>query len=275
MLQVVDPDGKEARIACGAALFNIRAALRSARLTTTTELKPATENPDLQATVRVTGQPYEPTAEDLLLAAAVEFRHTNRYTFTDRPVSDEIRNELVYAAREEGGQLVTLDEPAQLDALAGLVSGADEAQRRNAGFRTELARWTTRLGERDEGVPIEVGGPRPSTDGLFAVGPLRTNGDAGRTRRPLPLVGVLTTHTNSDEDLLRAGQALQCVLLTATSWDVRAAFLSQPVEVAETGRALRNLVAATGQPQVVLRFGYSSVALPTPRRPVSAVSRYL
>jgi len=268
ILRAADPGGREARLACGAALFNLRAALHAAGQATAVDLRPAGK-PERVATVWLTGA-HTPTAEDLMLAMAVEQRHTNRRVFTGRPVADEVRDALVRAAVLEGGGLLVVDDPARLDAIATLLAEAQDRQRQDAEFCVELSYWTTSFPGRDDGVPVALGGPRPGADGLAAASPCRTDTVAPQR---LPLVGVLVSPSDTSQDVVRAGQALQRVLLTGTSAGVSASFLSPLTEVGRARRALRAQVTRIGQPQAVLRFGYGQQTAPTPRRPVRAVSR--
>ena len=263
ILLAADPEGREARLACGAALFNLCVALHAAGQATAVDLRPAGK-PGPLATVRLTGT-YVPTAADLALAAAVEQRHTNRRTFTERPVPDEVRDALVQAAVLEGGRLLVVDDPARLDAIVALLSEAEDHQRQDAEFCVELSYWTTSFPGRDDGVPVGLGGPRPRADGLVDAGPFRLGA--------IPLVGVLVSPSDISQDVMRAGQALQRILLTGTSSGVSASFLSPLAEVGRARRALRVQVTRIGQPQAVLRFGYGQKTAPTPRRPVRAVSR--
>jgi hypothetical protein len=86
-----------------------------------------------------------------------------------------------------------------------------------------------------------------------------------------PTVAMLTTHADTPRDHLRAGLALERVLLSATVLGLSVSFLSQPVEVAATRTALRTLLNVPGEPQTVLRIGYGHPVARAPRRPVSAV----
>ncbi|MGS0686428.1 Acg family FMN-binding oxidoreductase, partial [Nakamurella sp. GG22] len=65
---------------------------------------------------------------------------------------------------------------------------------------------------------------------------------------------------------VRAGQALQRLLLTATALGLSASFLSQPIEVSDERKELRRLLADNRHPQAVLRLGFSAPATATPRR---------
>jgi nitroreductase len=85
-----------------------------------------------------------------------------------------------------------------------------------------------------------------------------------------PTLVVLGTATDTPDQWLRAGQALERVLLTATLRGLATTPMSQPPEVPR----LRELLAAPHDgtvPQVILRLGYGPASAASPRRPVSEV----
>ena len=85
-----------------------------------------------------------------------------------------------------------------------------------------------------------------------------------------PQLAVLATARDDPADWLRAGQALQRVLLTATVAGLAASFLYQPIE-------LHDMRQSTGWwpwpecPQIILRLGYGPPGAASPRRRVDAV----
>ena len=85
-------------------------------------------------------------------------------------------------------------------------------------------------------------------------------------RLTIPLVAVLGTASNSPVDQIRAGQALQAVLLTVTDAGLAASMHSQPIEVPAARESLRTALGRFGTPQMVLRIGYGQPGYPTPRR---------
>ena len=259
LLPVADPDGREARISCGAAVFNLRADLLAAGWDAVADLVPDPERPELVAVVRVTGR-RSPTNEHLALAAAIDRRATSRGPFTDRPVSPAHRLALAGAAHGEQACLAQLDTAAALDVFAALVRDADHCQEESPEFHRELRRWTEFDDDRDDGVPRSAGGPRP------------VGGAPPTSPRRHPFVAILATSGDTARDHVRAGMALQAVLLTATAAGLSTSFLSQPVETLHTRKALRSLLPEPGHPQTVLCAGYGHPAVLTHRRPVAAVT---
>jgi hypothetical protein len=81
-----------------------------------------------------------------------------------------------------------------------------------------------------------------------------------------PQLAVLTTARDEPSDRLRAGQALQRVLLTATVHGVSASFLYQPIELRDMRGGAARPWPWPERPQMVIRFGYGAKPTPTPRR---------
>ena len=85
-----------------------------------------------------------------------------------------------------------------------------------------------------------------------------------------PQLAVLSMQSSEKADWLRAGQALQRVLLTATNRGIAATPLTQPLESADAW-LVRDPRFGHEQPQMILRIGYGLPVPATPRRPVSEV----
>ncbi|MDQ0381634.1 nitroreductase family protein [Amycolatopsis thermophila] len=256
ILKVADPEGREARLACGAAILNVRLALRAAGRVPVEELMPRRDAPEHLATVRLGG--WRPaTTDDLALARAIGYRRSNRRAFTSREVPVWVRQALVRAAAEEGADLVVVHDAGRLAELEVLVREAERLQAEDPAFQEEVRRWTATDPSREDGVPAAVVGRGPEWP---------------YDRRPL--VAVLVSGADTRLEQVRAGQALQRVLLRATTAGVSVSFVSEPVEIPLLRAAVGRLAAVPGSPQVVLRFGYGFAAPATRRRPVSAVTRY-
>jgi hypothetical protein len=266
-LPEIDPDDRELRLACGAALYTLRLALHGHGIRPLVTLFPDRSRPDLVAVVRHGG--HRPTTpEQRRLLAAVPRRRTNRHPFTDAPVSVPEQYALRRAAQDEGAWLHVVGDPVERIKLRELAAGAHRVQVADPAFRAELARWTAVAPDRREGVPAAAGGPLPSGDGWvhrdFTGG---TGAAAGFESEPL--IAVLTAHLTGPAGDVQAGQALQKVLLTAAAEGLDSSFLSQVVEVAPAREQLRRLVGALRPPQAVLRIGRGWPVPATPRRPVA------
>jgi nitroreductase len=269
-LPVADPTGWAARISCGAAVFNLRLGLAAGGAPAEVRLRPDPEQPDLVA--RLTAAPARPpTPAERTLYAAIPRRHSNRAPFWPTPVPPDARWRLIEAARAEDAWLEMVIGPAAVAALAQIAHSANRVLERDPGYRAEVARWT-RDAEAPDGVPVTAGGPVPEPQDLLPQRPFGVRTRApGRDLEPEPLVAVLGSSGDTAADQIRAGQALQRVLLTATDARLAVSLLSQPIEVPAAREQLRLALGRYGTPQIVLRIGYGQPGWPTPRRDVDEV----
>jgi hypothetical protein len=269
-LRYSDPSGRAAHIACGAALFNLCVAARIAGWQPAVTVAPDPSRPLLLATVRLS-EPCEASETDREFYAAIDRRHTNRQPFSSERLPQGVLAELTEAARTEGALLHILDHEEAVRVLH-LASDVERSQRGDAAYDAELARWAG--GQRDrEGIPESALGPR-SPDRPTPVRDFAP----GRRAGPVPYAWfetdpqlvVLSTASDSTADWLRAGQALQRVLLWATIRGVSACPLTQPLETAQAW-LVRDTRSGSEQPQMILRLGYGLPTSATPRRPISDV----
>jgi nitroreductase len=77
-------------------------------------------------------------------------------------------------------------------------------------------------------------------------------------------------HFGGPVNWLRAGQALQRVLLTATDRGIAVSPLTLPLETPDAW-LVRDPRSGSEQPQMILRIGYGLPVQPTPRRPIAEV----
>ena len=268
-LPVADPDGREQRLACGAALFNLRLALHNHGIRPTVTLLPDRAHPELLAVIRHGGA-KKPTPEQTRLLRAIPSWRTNRHPFSAEAVTPTEQHALRRAALDEGAWLHIVDDREQRAALHTLVQRAHRQQTADPAFQNELATWTTRPTEQRDGVSTEAGGPTPEPYDRWVKRDF--TGGTGQPRMPgkdfeaEPLIAVLTSHLSGTTAEVQVGQALQRVLLTATAGGLATSFLSQVVEVPQTREELRRLVGGTRPPQALLRIGHGWPVGATPRR---------
>lgn len=269
-LPATDPTGWAARVACGAAVLNLRLALAVAGTPAEVRIRPYPDRPDVVA--RLTPAPRRPaTPTEVALHAAIPRRHSNREPFWPDPVPAEIRWRLQQAAREEGTWLELVIGPAAVGAVGEIAVSANRVLERDSAYQAEAKSWV-RYEDAPDGVPVSAGGPLAEPQDLLpqrAFG-VRTRAP-GRDFEPEPLVAVLGTAGDTAADQITAGVALQRVLLTATDAGLAASMLSQPIEVRAAREQLRLALGRYGTPQMVLRIGYGQPGWPTPRRDVRDV----
>jgi len=269
-LPVVDPDGRELMISVGAAVLNLRVALLAHGYRPLYALLPDRTRPDLLARVILGGQ-TSPSQVALRLAGAIPRRHSNRRPFRVVDLPEKVIEELRDAARAEEGTLLVADPP-QREAILSIVRRAEALRRSDPAYLIELAEWTAPEPGRREGVP-PVTYPLPDRDERI---PLRDFGLAHPAVRfgwpavyeDEPALAILYSTGDSPYAWLRAGQALERVLLTATANGVQSTLMTQPLEYPDL-RALFDDSAEGRVAQAIIRLGYGRESPPSPRRPLA------
>ena len=227
-----DPHGRSVHIGCGAALFNLRLAAARMGREPAVHLLPRPDEPMLLAAVRLGGA-HRPTMSERELYAAMPRRGTGVQPFANRAVPGAVLAELAEAARIEGAVLHLL-HPGEAQRVLRLAAGASPP-----------------------GPPARQRGPGPA------------DGRARSTEfEREPRMAVLTTQFRARADWLRAGQALQRVLLLATGRGVCARPLSHPMDVPDAW-LVRDPGAGVEQPQAILQLGYGPIVTPAQRHAIS------
>jgi nitroreductase len=273
-LPATDPEGRDLRLSCGAALHHLRVALLAAGLGTTVHRLPDPAQPTHLATVEI--HPGRPSPEDLALARAIENRRSDRRVFSSWPVPPEMLTVLVERAAGEGALLRVLDRESDRSAVARLIEHAAVEQALSPDMAQETADWTGRDRGAREGVPAasipaEPGGTVPVRQ--FARGDLPQS-PLGRYEPDGTVVALLATPADGAADQVQAGEALSAVLLGATHFGLATDPISQPLEVPATRAQLQAAVlGGTAAPQVLLRLGWAPLTtIPVPqtgRRPLA------
>ncbi|MEV0703009.1 nitroreductase [Saccharopolyspora sp. NPDC050389] len=268
-----DPEHRELMLACGAALLNLRLAIRALEVQPDVNVLPHRCAPDLLAIVRpARRRPATPT--DVELAAAIPRRRTNRKPFLPTAVPVSLHSQLRQAAEAERAWLA-IPEHEQLPKLQALAQQAHDAQLADAEFAAELRHWTGRGSGSPDGVPASSSGPLPEPQDEWVLRDFSSGEGnarvAGKDFEPEPLICVLGSFQDGVSAQLHAGMAMQRVLLAATAAGLSSSFLSQIVEVSTTRKELRELIGGGLWPQAVLRIGYGSPVPATPRRSLDDV----
>jgi hypothetical protein len=266
-LPATDPEGRDLRLSCGAALHHLRVSALAAGLGTTVHRLPDPAQPDHLAAVEI--HSGRPSPEDLALARAIENRHSDRRMFSSWPVPEQMMSRLVEAAAREGALLTVLDRESDRHVVAALIGHAAVEQALTPGLAQETAEWTGRSRGAREGVPAanvpaEPAGTVPVR--TFAAGE-QEQSLLGRYESDGTVLALLSTPGDDAVDQLRAGEALSAVLLGATHFGLATDPISQPLEVPATRIQLRSAVlGGTSAPQVLLRLGWAPMStIPVPR----------
>ncbi|MGW1344442.1 Acg family FMN-binding oxidoreductase [Kribbella sp. NPDC002412] len=269
-LPAEDPDRRMLFVSLGAAILNLRveAAARGygSRVRHLMDLR----RPDLVAVVELA-----PVRSDRLglLAPYVIHRRSNRGPFSAERLPAQLRAELGLSARVEGAELQWIDKPGRRWWLRLATNDAMAADDEDQARTAERRRWVG--GDRAaDGVPSSALGPRVAGGNAVVRELAATEADLARPVadfEPEPQLAVLVTRHDGPIEWLRAGQALERVLLEATARGVSTSLLNQAIEHEQLRRQVIDPLGPWLRPQAVIRFGYGEAVAATPRRPLDDV----
>jgi hypothetical protein len=272
-LEVADPDGRQMLISCGAALYTLRLAARHLG-----QLFSDPDRPGLIADVAI-GPPERATSEEERMYDQIRRRRTHRGGFRPQGLPAGLLQSLKAQAHDEGVMLRVVADPRARIALAALTEVAEQTHRQNPAYLAEMARWAPRPGsDRSDGVHADSYPRHPEhTDPYFAERDFARGqgwGLLGDDQQDATgVVALLTTDADGRGDWLRAGQALQRILLRAAEDDVSAAFHTQALEIPELREFIRRRHCDDAYPQMIVRLGFADSEITGVRRSPADLSR--
>jgi hypothetical protein len=262
-LPVADPDGREMMISCGAALFNVRLAVRSLGYVPQAVVLPDPSSPALVA--QVSWSERAPVNEfERRLSGQVRRRRTHRGAFGPDPLPHGMLAALRTSAARDRAALAIMADDGRRATLAAAVQTAEQQLRLDSGYVRELARWTPAPGSlRGDGVPatsyparIERTDPYfPGRDFARGHGWGLPSPSTAQVHRAAGVVALLTTAADRPADWVNAGHALQRILLSASTCGVAVALHSQPAELPLLREFIRIKLSDGAYPHLVLRIG--------------------
>jgi hypothetical protein len=275
-LVVADPDGREMMISCGAALFNVRLALRSLGYIPETRVLPDPAQPWLIAEVswrqRAAAGEFERRLSGHMLT-----RRTHRGAFDPQPLPPGLLAALRAAAVREGAALRIVADDGRRAALAAAVQTAERQQRRVSERVRELAQWAPPPGSaRRDGVPATSYPARAERTEPYFPGRDFARGhgwgmpplSSATSHRAAGVAGLLTTAADRPAHWVNAGQALQRILLSAGACGAAVALHSQPLELPWLREFIRTQLSDGAYPHLMLRIGLvTQVAVSVRRDP--------
>ncbi|MFD7982192.1 Acg family FMN-binding oxidoreductase [Kitasatospora indigofera] len=272
-LPVTDPDGRALHISVGAAVLNLRVAARRMGWAPLVRLLPDSTEPDLLAAVELDERSRVELASTAELYAAIWRRHTVRTPFTGQPVPAAVLDRLAETALAEEAVL-RFPLGAERSRLLQLTAEAEWRNTTDPVRSSESRGWLQGPDAPAYGIPPTALGPQDSAGRMpvrdfSAVHPVESLPPAPFESEPC--IAVLATWDDGPVDWLRAGIALEHVLLVATTHQVRASPLHQAMEWPELRRAARASRHGPGHAQILVRLGYGPEGSPTPRLAVSDV----
>jgi nitroreductase len=262
-----DPDGRDLMISCGAALHHLRATLAAFGWSTAVHRIPNPADPTHLAAIELS--PHEPSVADISLAAAIERRRTDRRRMSSWPVPAGDLRLIAEQVAHEGALAVPVIDPGARFRLSSAIAQAAVIQESNPDYVVEMAIWSGRGRGDGDGVPAAAIPVAPSDVHMrrFPNGVLAES-SAKRYDEQTVLV-VIATSSDDPLSRLRAGEGASAALLTATTLGLATCPLSQPLEIADTRRMVRDdVLDGAAVPQLVVRLGWAPTsAAPIPRSP--------
>jgi hypothetical protein len=271
-LKVLDPSGRQLMVSCGCAVMNARVSLANDGLAVGVSRLPDPAHPDLLAVLTPLDAVGDADRVELAaLDAVLEVRQTNRRRFAADEVPAAVLDDLETAAAAEGALLCVVRDTDQRLAVAILSQQADDIENLNPAYRAELRAWTSAAPGRRDGVPdLAVPHVDGSSQDEVPIRDFDTHGDGGlpaatHSSKDQSMVLVCTTG-DRPLDWLRAGEALERVLLEVTRHGFTASPLTQVTEVPSARAQLRRQLGLITYPHVLLRLGRAAATPASPRR---------
>ncbi|TCC30732.1 Acg family FMN-binding oxidoreductase [Kribbella speibonae] len=265
VLPVEDPAGRAARIGIGAAAFNIRVAAAMLGHESRIALNPDPARSEVAARIFLAAR-STPVPELGSLYGVLRRRHTYRGPLLSHPIAHKLLHRLDDAAEAEGAQLHWLD-PAAAARLHRLLDSINAEELRDEDRIDERRQWIG-SDRSDDGVQEGALGAMPDLPAF--VRDLSAGFGDKRDHvqyETFPMIAVLSTPEEDGVAWIRAGLALERVLLVATSYDLATSFLNQVLEHVATRYEVRGLIGGQAWPQMIIRIGYPADTTPrTPRR---------
>jgi hypothetical protein len=269
-LRVLDPHGRQLMLSCGCALFNARVALAASGYEPEIQRFPDPTRPELVARIVISAG-ANGAAELAALDPVIGQRRTNRRQFSEEQVPEEVVAALVDAANREGAEVFPIVRAEDRLATARLSQQADQIENADPAYRAELRAWTSDDPLRLDGVPaLAVPHVDAGSEDDLPIRDFDTHGTGGlptRTRSSLnQCLLLLGAMDDNPMAWLRAGEALERILLEVTARGYAASPLTQVIEVARTNQQLRDELRLRMHPHVLLRVGRAPATAETRRR---------
>ncbi|PPK65695.1 hypothetical protein V5P93_005164 [Actinokineospora auranticolor] len=255
-----DPLGRDRMLSCGAALTNLRLAVRSLGWTSRWSAFPDPTRRDVVGTVTAAGR-AAPDEADHARFRAIRSRRAHPAPFAPEPVDTALPGELARGCDVPDVTVRVVPTEAVGD-LAQLLLRSAQVLRDDRAYQRELAAWTA---------PGTSAGPgaRPMTrapDNRLPDEEILIQRLAAESHL------VVATPTDTRLDHLRAGMALAHAWLGATAHALTGSAITQPLHVLESRSRLAEILGLPGYAQALLRLGHPiERTTPSARRPFNSL----
>ena len=275
-LPTLDPDDRELVMSVGAAITNFRVAAAHFGFETSVryERSRGERIPVAVISIRETSAP-DPTLGALF--GAITKRHTNRTLFDGEPLESRAVSQICDVV-ERFPETFLLMLARDKSRTGQMVEEAERIQMARPAFRAEIADLIGNDDERSDGLsPDALGVPKfLSAEASWIVRQFDIGAAQGRRDQRLARSAsalILVTAQDDRASLVRAGEALEILLLTIAGAGLQSSFLNQPIQVKEMRDRVGRMAGGTNPPQLLLRIGHArAVRGATPRRSAETVT---
>lgn len=230
-LEVIDPRARHLAVSCGCALLNARRSLAADAVAVRVSRSGDPQSPTLQARLvpRRSGR-ADPTGLSSL-AGLPDVRLLPPDALREAVVDGAVLADVVAAAAAEGVHATIAQTAEQQAQLATLTEVADVIERLDPGVEAERRAWAVAAGRRRATTRDT---PVPGARSCFVL---------------------LEGERDEQAEWLRAGEALQRILLELARHGLGAALLLQVTDVPVARARLRRTLATDREPLVLLCIG--------------------
>lgn len=262
-----DPTGRDRLISCGAALANLRLAVRSLGWRFDVALYPERRT-DLIARLKTTAR--QPVTEAELASYWSMFRRRSyRKPFVPEPVTAAEVDDVVSAAEGEGVRLRRIEQD-ECRPLATLLCYAADVLRADKGYQRELDAWTRRYARYSSDADRRRATMQDTLPWAGLVNRDTRLPDVPTLTRRLAeeTLFVVVSDTDTPADHVRAGEAMQRAWLRAVADGLAGAVLTQALHLSEVRSGMVERLGLTGYPQILLRVGRPEAVIKARQRDV-------
>jgi hypothetical protein len=223
-----------------------------------------------------------PSAKAGDLFHAIPRRQCTKLTYDSRPIGSNERDLLERAGSGDGVRVILIDDSHTRETIIEYVREGDVAQLTDPAFRKELISWL-RFNDASavstgDGLSGRAAGHPWLPDWLAGLlinfvltGKGQAKTDAANIRSSA-LIAVFVAGEDTPTVWVEAGRAYERFALQATAFDIRTAFINQPIEVHRLRPQLHSLLGLKGETALLmLRAGYGPLAPFSLRRPIQHV----
>lgn len=256
------PANREVLMACGAVLANLKIASHRLGHDLRVEFLPDGAGSPVIARVVLVNE-VRPGREEEALFDILE-HGTPALAHGGKRVSPALVALLRHGARSEGGWLDVVVDDARRAIVGDLES---EAVAISDAERSARRLLSARYGAGTLGPQFATGGAPSLGELMGTLGASVQPGNEWSATRAAtlresaleaPLLAVLGSSDDTPGGWVRAGAALQRVLLHASVQGLRATFLNEPLHHPLLRDALRSLLFADGVPMAIVRFDFNA-----------------